>query len=205
MRLIKELPEIEAKIEAGDLNLSHVAQAQGVFRRLSQSKDLKSLNHQEKRVVLSDLEHKSVREGQKHLLKLFPEAATPKETEKMISANKTLIRLVLSEAMKNKLESVRALLGPKGVDLGYADLMEVMAELSITALKAKKFGKKRTASVKLAEKGPTNESIEITDTNTPSSDRRRTQQIKKPKNARYISQEIAHAVWVRDGGSNSGV
>jgi hypothetical protein len=144
MRLLKELPQVEEKIATGSLNLSNVQQAQSFFRDVQQSEPRRIITAEEKLDVLVKLENKSVRDGQKELLKLEPVRALPKEKERLVTASMTEVKFLMTEELKAKFESVRSLLGVKGAAMNYAQLFAAMANLSVTALEAKRFGKKRS-------------------------------------------------------------
>lgn len=65
MKLIQEIPEVEAIIEQGDLSLSNVVAAQVHFR--SEEKVGAPLSVEEKLEVIESLKNKSAREGEKIL------------------------------------------------------------------------------------------------------------------------------------------
>lgn len=123
MRMIKDIPEVEAKIANGELSLSNVQQAHSFFLGLKQAEPSRVVAKEEKLDVLSKLENKSVREAQKELVKLSPQAALPKEREKIVSENATQVSFLMTDAFKAKLEEVRSLLGPKGATMSYAELL----------------------------------------------------------------------------------
>ena len=152
MRLLKDLPaeaaaRIETKITTGELSLSNVQQARSFFRDQSVAEPCRVITAEEKLNVLELLENKSVRACQKELLRLAPVIAMPKEKERVITDCATEVRFTMSDALKIKLESVRALLGLKGANMSYAELFDAMSDLSLAALEAKRFGKKRAQSI----------------------------------------------------------
>ena len=143
MRLLKDLPELEGKIASGALSLSNVQQAQSFFREAQLAEPRRIVTPAEKLEVLERLENKSVRDGQKELLKINPTHALPKEKERVVTETASEVSFLMSDKLKTKLEGVRALLGVKGATLSFAELFDVMSDLSLTALEYKKFGKKR--------------------------------------------------------------
>ncbi|MCB9026902.1 MAG: HNH endonuclease [Bdellovibrionaceae bacterium] len=163
MRLIKELPEIENKIESGVLSLTNISQAQAYFREVKKSEfnknksstsDLninktsrnepnKMLCNLDKLKLLESLENKSTREGQKIVLQMLPEISIPKEKERILSESHTEIRFVMNQELKNRLSELRSLLGAKGATMKMAELISYMAQTNIEIIKIKKFGKKR--------------------------------------------------------------
>ena len=72
MRAMKIMPEIEAKLLTGDLNLSTVASAQTFFRQEKKLGHTYSLA--EKKELLQKLENKSVRECIKEFVAISPKA-----------------------------------------------------------------------------------------------------------------------------------
>ena len=152
MKLLRELPqqeaqELEKKIESGALNLTHLCQAQSFFNEVKKSAPTKTLDVGEKLEVLKSLEHKSSRQGQVALIEKMEavgiQTPPPKEQAKILSSEQTELRLVLSRELLDQLEDVRALLGPKGLGMTWAELIQEMATLSLSSLMDKKFGKRR--------------------------------------------------------------
>ncbi len=152
MKLLREMPqqeaqELEKKIESGALNLTHLCQAQSFFNEVKKSAPTKTLDVGEKLDVLKGLEHKSSRQGQVALIEKLEavgiRASPPREQAKILSSEQTELRLVLSAQLLAQLEEVRALLGPKGLGMSWAELIQEMAILSLSSLMDKKFGKRR--------------------------------------------------------------
>ncbi len=152
MKLLRELPqqeaqELEKKIESGALNLTHLCQAQSFFNEVKKSAPTKTLDVGEKLEVLKSLEHKSSRQGQVALIEKMEavgiQTPPPKEQAKILSSEQTELRLVLCRELLSQLEEVRALLGPKGLRMTWAELIQEMATLSLSSLMDKKFGKRR--------------------------------------------------------------
>jgi hypothetical protein len=171
MRLLKELPQVEEKIATGSLNLSNVQQAQSFFRHVQQNEPRRIITADEKLEILGKLENKSFREGQKELLKLEPEHALPKETERLVTTSTTEVRFLMTEDLKAKFEHVRSLLGIKGATMNYAELFDAMAELSTKTLKAKRFGKRRSQKSEVSQTAkPKEESLLATSEATFSTD-----------------------------------
>ena len=146
MRLIKEIPEVEAKLNSGALSLSNVSQVSSFFREAKNLDPRRIIHKKEKLAVIAKLENKSTRDAQKELLALQPKAALPKERERIVSEELSEVRFLMSEKLKAKLEDVRSLLGPKGASMSYAELFEELSDIGLTALKSKRFGKKASSA-----------------------------------------------------------
>lgn len=141
MRLLKEIPEAASKIDSGELTLSNISQAQKCF------KETKTTHKLEKIKVLKKLMNKSVREGQKELLKLNPiPLSLPEETKKQITPTHTYVSFNMSQELEIKLDEIKSLLGPKiykdGVMLTIEELIELIADLTKKQLMETKFGRK---------------------------------------------------------------
>jgi hypothetical protein len=146
MRLLKELPQLEPKIASGVLSLSNFQQAHSFFRNIESTEPNRIVTPKEKLEIFAHLEDKSVRDAQKELLKMNPAVALPKEKERVVTDTTSEVRFLMTDKLKAKLEGVRSLLGAKGTTMTYAELFDVMSDLSLQALESKKFGKKRVAA-----------------------------------------------------------
>ena len=192
MKLLRDLPqseqqEVEKKIESGALNLSNICQAQSFFNQVEKSTPNRGLNIEQKLDVLKELEHRSARQGQAALLQKMQSAglgaSIPKERARVLSPDHSELRLVLSAELLAQLQEVRGLLGPKAIGMSWGELIEEMAKLSLTALKDKKFGKRRGA-----QSGASIAGTQSTPTLIKT----------KP---RSISKGKRYRVWERDGGA----
>lgn len=200
MRLIKEIPEVEKKIESGELSLSNISQAQSFFREIKRASDsVTEMPKAEKLEILSKLENKSARDGQRVLLKIHPQAAIPKERERILTDDQSEIRFVMSQELRAKLEEVRSLLGIKGATMSFAELLSHMSDMSVETLRAKRFGKARASATtsqplpKVRARHFTPELRAPTQASTFAPAKTLT------KNTRYISKELRHHIWQRDG------
>ncbi len=192
MRMMKDLPEMEAKIAAGTLTLSNVQQAQTLIRELEKSSPESKLGKEQKLAILAKVECKSVREAQKELIAISPALAMPRERERVVTEDITEVRFLMTESLKAKLEELRSLLGSEGATMSYAELFDTMTDLSIAAVKARKFGKKRSTEV------ATDPEIDADVVASPSTSN--AEQTTLSDNPRYVSKAIKHEVWKRDRG-----
>ena len=70
MRILKEVPDVENKINSGALSLSVISQVQSYFRE--KAKINEPLETQEKIEILERFEHKSTREAEREILAMSP-------------------------------------------------------------------------------------------------------------------------------------
>src|SRR4029077_15052451 len=129
MRLLKELPELEEKIESGSLSLSVISQAQSFFRQESK---MEKVTPEEKREILAALENKSTREAEKELLSRSsePERLRP-EVVKPMSETLSELRCLVDQETLQKLERIRGLLGHTHSELTMGELIAKMAEITL--------------------------------------------------------------------------
>jgi 5-methylcytosine-specific restriction endonuclease McrA len=187
MRLIREIPEIEWKIESGNLNLINVSQVQSLFREAKRASILVSKS--DKLSLLRKLENKSKLEGQKIIENMRPVLNLKPKLE-----DKTEISL--SDETKNKISELRSLLGNKGSQMSLTELVEFMADHTVESLKIRKFGKKQILSrpVKAAPLEPADP------VNTSTVESVKTPLVESPKSSRQISRKVKFEVWTRDRG-----
>ncbi len=131
MRLLRELPEIEQKVESGVLSLSTLSQAQVFFRQENSS--LKS-----KREVLLSLENKSTREVERELVSRCaePQRLIP-EKLRAVSATHTELKLLVEENFLSKLEELRNHLGSKMPFASVKELLDFAVDRALEDLKPK--------------------------------------------------------------------
>ena len=105
MRLLREIPETESKIQDGSLNLTQICQAQTLFREVKPSME-------EKRVILNFIENQSARKTEQ----LLAEKGLSKERaskEKAIKGGGVRVELALNKEMLSQMEEIEILLGKK--------------------------------------------------------------------------------------------
>src|SRR5277367_1139269 len=133
MRLLKELPELESKIEEGSLSLSVLSQAQRFFRQ--EAKLEKPLAVQQKRELLLTLEGKSSREAERELLSRASEPAALKpESVRPVSETHSELKFLVTEETLKQLERIRGLLGHQHSELSFGELLALMAKITLEKL-----------------------------------------------------------------------
>lgn len=190
MRLLKEFPQVEEKISSGALSLTNISQAQSYFRESKKLDPSKEFQVEDKIEFLESLEHKSTREVQKIILQNGLPQSLPKEKVRMLDAHSDEIRCVVSQELKMELEEVRALLGLKGFNLSFVELIGEMAKISKETFRVKRFGKSLESRKVLEVEADRGTGIRT----TPAPAKRYV------KSARSISGRLRYQVWQRDGG-----
>lgn len=186
MRLMREVPEVEEKLETGKISLSVAARAQSFIRqenkkRKEERKELISRN--EKLELVQQLEGTSARECEKKLIAMAPETAIPREKTKPLTEDKTLIQFVADGQLMKKIEKLKNLLAHQNYEGRYDKLFEKVVDMALEKLDPEQREMRR---------------MKKTPTTTSESD-----VIASPegaKQSRYIPQTIRDQVWVRDHG-----
>lgn len=155
MRCLRAIPEIECKIESGELSLSVVAKAQVMFKR--QAKIKKPLDVQQKILVIENLLNVSVRQAEKKLATWFAETDLPREKIKPISEELTKIEFTANQRLMTKLETLKHLLAHRNFDGRMDGLIEEMADIALKKLGAQSEKAPNQVSVaqRKTEKPPT--------------------------------------------------
>jgi hypothetical protein len=95
MRVLKEVPEIQEKIQSGNLNLTQISLARRHFREVKSSLP-------EKREILLSIENQSIKSTERILCERSPESLTsrPEESERPVSGQKLEVTFILDEDLQ---------------------------------------------------------------------------------------------------------
>jgi 5-methylcytosine-specific restriction endonuclease McrA len=132
MRLMRQVPEVEARIADGSFSLTHLADAQSFFRK-EEIRDA-----EQKKDVIERLVGQSVLEAQRTLMSLTdqPERHIPERT-RVVSAELTEVRFVVDQATLVKLEELKALLSHARPGMGVKETLEYGLELALAKHRVK--------------------------------------------------------------------
>ncbi|MGE3757085.1 MAG: HNH endonuclease [Pseudobdellovibrionaceae bacterium] len=203
MRALKELPDIESKIEFGSVNLTTLAKVQTYFK--AEKKDGNVISPSRKTELIESLENKSTREVEKVLLELRPQAVQ-EEIVRAITSEHTELKVVLNKELKGDLDQIKNLLSHKYPNMNYTDLIGVLAKNALQRL-APNLKKKRADPENRKTESQRNSKAESKVTSQSDNQREATSSPKvNPQNetyakrSRYIPTAIKREVWVRDQG-----
>jgi len=182
MRLLKEIPELEAKVESGALPLSTLSIAQSFFRQ-------EKTPLTEKREILSTLENKSSRDVEKELVSRTSKPHRfVKEKIRPVSSTHSELKFLVDDSFLKEIEELKTLLSHKMQNASLKDLMSFALKKALKELRMKADrGKKITE--KLTEKIPTS---------VVTSAAKQARKI-----SRYIPAAVKRQVWQRDQGQCS--
>ncbi len=153
MRLMKALPEVEPKIESGEISLSVASQMQGFIQREDKKRKIEKaplLRPTEKLKLLNQLEGTSSRECERQLVKISPEAAMPPEKTKPLSESKTLIQFVANSELLNKIQRLKSLTSYSNPEGKYEVLFNKLTELALDKLDPERRAERREKRKKQA-------------------------------------------------------
>ncbi|MCC2680256.1 MAG: hypothetical protein K0R29_2832 [Pseudobdellovibrio sp.] len=138
MRLIADLPEVEGKINQGELSLSHLGLAHSYFRQEKKVNSVE-LSKTSKLQLLSEISKKPIREAQRIVIsKSSPESRLRPDKIEVVSENKTEYRFTANKSFDDKLDELKGLLAHKYPNISLAELLELVCDLGIERLKKEK-------------------------------------------------------------------
>jgi hypothetical protein len=105
MHLVQALPELEVKIESGQLSITNALKAQKIFTAESKAR---LVSKEEKRDVIAGLENASTREADRILAARYPQSKSLPEKIKPISPNKNLILFYVDDETLKQIEELKA-------------------------------------------------------------------------------------------------
>ena len=105
IRLVQALPELEVKLESGQLSITNALKAQQVFAAESKSR---LVSVEEKREVIASLENASTREADRILATRYPQSKSLPEKIKLVAPNQNLIQFYVDDETLKQIEELKA-------------------------------------------------------------------------------------------------
>ncbi len=224
MRLGKAVPEVKAKLSAGDISLTVAAKAQSCFMRSAKAD--RPVTRQDKLSILNNLTHIPTREAEKILAAQFPEAAMPREMIKPIAEEMTRVEFNLNSSQLAKLEKLKGLLAHGNYEGRLDRLFETIADIALAKLDKSTLRATESAgrekgdrTTGAANRNCTNTEVTLSDAPLLEAPQVKLRQVdrqpaerrlekrssfddvsisKKP--SRYVSVHVRRQVWARDQG-----
>ncbi len=189
MRLIKEMPELEEKIQEGLLTLSTVARAQSFFKKEQSADPDKPASQINKQEVMAKLENKSTREVEKELLSL---SSTPEahfhERVRPVTPQLSEVKFYATDELLQDLEKLKGLLAHSHSEMTTADLIGYLAKLGLKELDPARRETKQSSNLDTAS------GVTVSPAQTTSAPNESVRQ----NRSRYIPRAVVRAVWKRD-------
>lgn len=156
MRLIQEIPDVELKLESGELNLSTASEMQSFFYFESRNKTPYSI--EAKRELIETCLGKSKREVERELARLNPEREK-RESVRVISKDRLRVSFSISAELNDKLNHLKDLLTHIDSAMTTETLLERLAELGLDKFdpirKARRASKKADRAARQSAKADT--------------------------------------------------
>jgi hypothetical protein len=195
MRAVVDFPEIETKIQEGELSISAVSQVQS-FCSSQEKENAVTITHEQKKALFAAVEGKTRKESEQALACLFPQDPLPKkrDKEKPLNQTETQITFVADVDLMAKLKQIRELL-VGGNFLTYPELILKMAELSL----------KRLAPVKRSNTVPDAVAAHAPQASSepPKIDLKTREKSVDVSHSRYITAKVRREAWILSGGQCS--
>ena len=131
MRLMRDVPKVEEKIESGKLSLSVASQVQSFLRTEEKRSDEGVMSMPEKLQIIEKLEGTSSKRCERKLAEISPETKMPKEKERLISDERTLIQFVADEELMDGIERLKWLLAHRNGERRQDELFRILVELGL--------------------------------------------------------------------------
>ena len=122
MRLLKELPQLETKVESGELTLTNLTLAQTHFKREKKAK--RECSKAQKIDLLEQLENKPTREAERVIAKISPEA--PAERIRPVSENGIELKYTVTPEVLEQIEKLKGLLAHSHPNISLGELMGLL-------------------------------------------------------------------------------
>lgn len=134
MKLLQEIPEVEAKISQGEISLTHIGLAQSHFRQEKKIQK-KDLSREQKLSVIKQIANKPVREAERITLSLCsaPETAKPDRVN-LITDNLIELKFTASKELQDKVERLKGLLAHSNPGISLGELFEKLCDLGLQEL-----------------------------------------------------------------------
>ncbi len=129
MRLLRTMPEIEHKIQSGQLSVSNLSLAQTVIRRESKTTPL---TQQKKQELVARLENKTSREAQVIALDYSSTPSTPApERERPLTARLVELKFTVPQSTLEKINRLKGLRAHRTPHLSTSDLLDQLCDLAL--------------------------------------------------------------------------
>lgn len=151
MKLLKEIPEIEAKIQQGEISLTHIGLAQTLFRH-EKKQHQREMSHEQKLSVFEQIANKPVREAERITLSLSssPETLKP-DRVRPLSTTHVELKITASRELQEKIERLKGWLAHRHPQLSLGELFEMLCDLGLHEWDPAKTAAPRKHRVKMNE------------------------------------------------------
>lgn len=150
MRMLRDVPELEAKINSGELTLTHIGLAQSHFRQEEKIQN-RAMSADQKLKVLTAISNKPVREAERitYAMSSQPQTLKPDRVQS-VSPTHSEIKFTAHADLLKKIETLKGRLAHKYPTLSMAELLNELCDLGLKHLDPTKTAAPRKLSVNSA-------------------------------------------------------
>lgn len=135
MRLMRAIPEVEQKLELGDLSVTNALKAQQAFTAEAKQR---LVSVEEKREVLESLSRASTKEADRLLAEKYPESKRPPEKIKPVGGNRNLIQFYVDDETLKEIEELKAKYSHQMPSGQMEDLIKIFIQKERREVRARK-------------------------------------------------------------------
>lgn len=146
MKLMGEVPEVEAKLESGNLSITVASQIQSFVQNQDKKRKTEQttpLTSAQKLDLVNQLVGTSSRACEEKLAQISPESAIPREKTRILTQDKAQIQFVADKTLLEKLEKLKNLTSHSNPEGKYGILFEKLAEIALDRLDPERRAKRR--------------------------------------------------------------
>ncbi len=125
MRLMRAIPEVEQKLEAGELSMTNALKAQQTFRAEAKQRVVPM---EEKKALLRELKHASTKEADKVLAERYPASKRPPEKVTPVDKNQNLIQFYVDNETLKQIEELKAKFSHQMPSGKMEDLLKILIQ-----------------------------------------------------------------------------
>ncbi len=197
MKLLREVPEVEEKMESGSISMTHLGVAQSLFKHESKKHD-RTFTPEEKLEVLEKMENTSTREAQRMA---FSMASSPmfevQDKIRPVGADTIEIKFAAPSELEQKLERLKGLLAHSHPKITMADLIDKLCDLGVEQWDpARKVVKARKSHA--APRPETDSEIDAGAGSPPRTEIDAEVEVAAEPVRERIAAQLKRAVWLRD-------
>ncbi len=134
MRLIQSVPEVEQKLERGDLSLSVASQLQTFIQnedKRRKAEKLFPITREEKQTLIAQVQGSSARDCEQRLAVLSPEVCLPREKIRPISEDKFVIQFAAGKGLIKKIQKLKSLWSHQNPEGNLGTLFERLVDMAL--------------------------------------------------------------------------
>jgi hypothetical protein len=199
MKLIRDLPEVEAKIETGELSLTAAANVQSFFQ--AEAKERKGLSFASKIELVDACLGKSTREVEKELSRRSP-TNDKRESIRHTAEDRLRLSCSISEELYEKLEHLKNLMSHADAKMSTENLLSRLAEIALDRLdpfrKAERARKRNVAGQTDAVRQPQTIDDSKEEPHQLFTEALPAQETVSLKRSRYVTAENTRDVWAKN-------